>query len=144
MRLNRLGVKLIAVFAAVGLAFVGLAIAGAPGAIVFWVLGIAYLLGVAISIFVAIRSRLRARHRRWLAANGLRGHVTVVEAASEMSINEQPVFELVADLSVPGLEPRRVRRTLIVGSFAARRMRPGTVLPAYVNPRDPDDLLIVW
>jgi hypothetical protein len=32
---------------------------------------------------------------------------------------------------------------VLVGSFAARRMRPGMVLPPYV-PRDPDDLLIVW
>ena len=61
-----------------------------------------------------------------------------------MSINEQPVFDLVVDVEIPGQEPRRVERRLIVGSFAARRMRPGMVLPAYVDPGDPDDLLIVW
>jgi hypothetical protein len=61
-----------------------------------------------------------------------------------MSINLQPVFELVVDLDVPGQAPRRVERRLIVGAFAARRMRPGLVMPARVHPRDPDDVLLVW
>lgn len=144
MRLNRLGAKIIAVFAAIGLAMIGLAVAGAPGAVVWWVMGVAYALGALIAIGVAIRSRIRARHRRRLAAGGLRGHVTIVEASTEMSINEQPVFDLVVDVDIAGQEPRRVQRRLIVGSFAARRMRPGMVLPAYADPDDPDDLLIVW
>ena len=144
MRLNRLGAKLIAVFAVVGLLMIALAIAGAPGAIVWWIMGIAYLLGALISIWIAVRARMRARHRRRLAANGLRGRVTIVEASTEMSINEQPVFDLVVDVEMPGQEPRQVERRLIVGSFAARRMRPGMVLPAYADPKDPDDLLIVW
>ncbi len=105
MRLNRLGAKLIAVFALVGAVMVALAVLGAPGAIVFWLMGGAYLLGVLIAVWIAIRARLRARHRRWLAANGLRGRVTIVAASSEMSINEQPVFDLVVDLEVPGQEP---------------------------------------
>jgi hypothetical protein len=50
----------------------------------------------------------------------------------------------VADLYVPGREPRRIERSLIVGGFAARKMKPGVVLPARVNPRDEDDVLIVW
>ncbi len=28
--------------------------------------------------------------------------------------------------------------------FAAMRMDEGVVLPVYVNPRDPDDLILVW
>jgi hypothetical protein len=144
MRLNRLGARIIAVFAIVGLVMVGLGIAGAPGAIVWWIMGVAYVAAALVAIWIAIRSRVRARHRRWLAANGLRGRVTIVEASSEMSINEQPVFDLVVDVEIPGQERRRVERRLIVGSFAARRIRPGMVLPAYIDPRDPDDLLIVW
>ncbi len=144
MRLNRLGAKLIAVFAVIGGAMIALAVGGAPPAILWWIMGVAYLLGALVSIWIAIRARLVARHRRWLAANGLRGRVTIVEAATGMSVNEQPVFDLVVDVEMPGHEPRRVERRLIVGSFAARRMRPGMVLPAYVDPRDPDDLLIVW
>ena len=144
MRLNRLGAKLIAVFAVVGAALIALAVLGAPGASVFWLIGAGYLLGALIAVWIAVRARLSARHRRWLAANGLRGRVTIVAASTGMSINEQPVFDLTVDLDVPGQEPRRIERRLIVGSFAARRMRPGMVLPAYVDPGDPDDVLIVW
>ncbi len=144
MRLNRLGAQIIAVFAVVGLLLIALAVIGVPGAIVFALIGGAYVLGALVSVAIAIRARLRARHRRWLAANGLRGRVTIVEASTEMSVNEQPVFDLVVDVEIPGHEPRRVERKLIVGSFAARRMRPGMVLPAYAHPRDTDDLLIVW
>jgi hypothetical protein len=144
MRLNRLGVKIIAVFAVVGLAMVALAVLGAPGAGVFWLMGGIYVLAALISVWIAVRARMSSRHRRWLAANGLRGRVTVVEALTQMSVNEQPVFDLVVDVEIPGQALRRVKRTLIVGSFAARRMRPGMVLPAYVNPRDPDDILVVW
>jgi hypothetical protein len=28
--------------------------------------------------------------------------------------------------------------------FVAMRMEPGIVLPVYVNPQDPDDLVLVW
>ena len=144
MRLNRLGAKIIAVFAVAGLLMIALAVAGAPGAIVWWIMGGAYVLGAMFAIWIAIRSGAQARHRRRLAANGLRGRVTIVEASTGMSINEQPVFDLVVEVEMPGQEPRRVERRLIVGSFAARRMRPGMVLPAYADPKDPDDLLIVW
>jgi hypothetical protein len=151
MRLNRLGVKIIAVFGLVGLAMIGLAsfvlhnsFIGIPAAIVLGLMGIAYVLSALAAIVVAIRARRKIDHNRWLAEHGLRGRVTIVEASTAMSVNEQPVFELVVDVEIPGQEQRRVERRLIVGSFAARRMRPGMVLPAYVDPRDPDDLLIVW
>ena len=88
-------------------------------------MGIAYVLAALAAIWIALRARLAARHNRWLAANGLRGRATIVEASTEMSVNEQPVFDLVVDLEIPGQASRRVKRTLIVGSFAARRMRPG-------------------
>ena len=51
---------------------------------------------------------------------------------------------LVLDLEVPGQPPRRVSRRLIVSNFAAHLMQPGLVLPVYVNPQDPDDILVVW
>jgi hypothetical protein len=151
MRLNRLGAKIIAVFLGVGLLLVGLGIwilssdhVDAFGAVFFLFMGGAYALAALIAIGVAVRARFAARHRRWLAANGLRGKATIVSAATQMSVNEQPLFELVVDLDVPGQEPRRIERKLLVGSFAARRMRPGLSMPAYVHPRDPDDVLLVW
>ena len=48
------------------------------------------------------------------------------------------------DVDVPGHAPRRVRRRLIISAVAAPLMQPGLVLPVYVNPRDPDDILVVW
>lgn len=48
------------------------------------------------------------------------------------------------DVDLPGAAPRRVRRRLIISAFAAQLMQPGLVLPVYVNPRDPDDILVVW
>jgi hypothetical protein len=151
MRLNRLGAKLITVFFLVGAALLGLGIYVASGstldllgAIMLIGMGGAYVLASLAAVWVALRVRFANRHKRWLAANGLRGKATIVFAATEMSINEQPVFELVVDLDVPGQAPRRIERKLIVGSFAARRMRPGLTMPAYVHPRDPDDVLLVW
>lgn len=151
MRLNRLGAKLIAVFLFVGLALVALAFVvveddffGIMGALLFGVMGAAYVAASLVAVVIAIRARTRIRRNRWLARNGLRGRATVVEASSEMSVNEQPLFRLVLDLDFPGHEPRRVTRKIIVGNFAARRMRPGLVMPAYLDPRDPNDLLIVW
>lgn len=151
MRLNRLGAKIIAVFGLVGLAMIALAsfvfehsFIGIPAAIVLGLMGLAYVLSALVAIVVAIRARTKIDHNRWLADNGLSGRATVVEAGTEMSVNEQPLFRLVLDLEFPGQEPRRVTRSIIVGSFAARRMKPGLVMPAYVHSRKPDDLLIVW
>ena len=45
---------------------------------------------------------------------------------------------------MPGQAPRRVKRRLIISDFAAHLMQPGLVLPVYVNPQDPDDILVVW
>jgi hypothetical protein len=150
MRLNRLGAKLIAIFLFTGAAMtVGAVLllradgldwaSGVLGA-----MGACYVAASLAAIWVAVRARMRLRHNRWLARNGIRGTVTIVAAETEMSINEQPLFKLVCDLYVPGREPRRVERSLIVATFAARRMRPGMVLPARVNPRDADDVLIIW
>jgi hypothetical protein len=150
MRLNRLGVKIIAVFALAGLAMIGLgalalqdSFLGTPAAVVLGLMGFAYVLTALIAIGIAIRARTKIDNNRWLARNGLRGRATVVEASSEMSVNEQPLFRLVLDLDFPGRPRRRVTRSIIVGSFAARRMKAGLV-PAYANPQDAEDLLIVW
>jgi hypothetical protein len=149
MRLNRLGAKIIAIFLLVGAAMLAAGILVADGigwfgAILLLGMGAAYVLAALAAVWVAVRARLRIRHNRWLAANGLRGKATIVSAATGMSINLQPLFELVVDLDVPGQQPRRIERNLIVGAFAARRMRPGLTMPAYVHPRDPDDVLLVW
>ena len=151
MRLNRLGAKIIPVFLLVGLAMLGAAtfvvnnsFIGLTAAVILGLMGFAYVAASLIAIGIAINARRKIDRNRWLADHGLRGRATVIEASSEMSVNEQPLFRLVLDLDFPGHERRRVTRSIIVGSFAARRMKPGLVMPAYVHPREPDELLIVW
>ncbi len=138
MRLNRTGAGIIAVFLVAGIAL------SLVPVLPVRIVGVLYLLGTVVACLIVARAELRAHHNRWLARNGIRGKATVVAASTEISVNEQPLFELVLDLELPGLKPRRIERSIIVGGFAARRMEPGTVLPVYVHPRRPDDLLIVW
>ncbi len=35
-------------------------------------------------------------------------------------------------------------RREVMPVFTANRMQPGLVLPAYANPEDPDDFILVW
>jgi hypothetical protein len=151
MRLNRLGTKLIAVFLLVGVAMLVIALViaddgfvGAATALFLGLMGLAYVVASLIAIGIALKARRKSQRNRWLATNGLRGRATVVDASSEMSVNLQPLYRLVLDLDFPGSERHRVTRSMIIGSFAARRMKPGLVMPAYVDPDKPDDLLIVW
>ncbi len=67
--------------------------------------------------------------------DGAQGKGTLVSAGGHVEINEQPVLKMVLDLEVPGMEPRRIERKVIVSDFAAPLMQPGLVLPVYVNPR---------
>ncbi len=84
------------------------------------------------------------RHEQWLWKTGLKGRGTLVSVRSGAVINEQPLMTLELDLEVPGQAPRRVKRKLIISDFAAPLMQPGLVLPVYVNPQDPEDILVVW
>jgi membrane protein implicated in regulation of membrane protease activity len=149
MRLNRTGVAIIAPFLGVGLILVliGALFASRDATGVwFWLaFGGVWLAATLVAVLVAVRAELRARHNRRLARTGTRGKATVVSSKSgEIAVNEAPLVELTLDVELPGEAPRRIERRLLVEPFAARRMEPGLVLPVYANPRDPDDLLIVW
>ena len=152
MLLNRLGVKLIAVFVIGGLALVALGVvvmrdeglASAVAGVMVIAMGAAWVLGGLVAVVIAIRAKLRSRHNRWLARNGIRGRGTVVAASSSMAVNEAPLIELVFDLEVPGATPRRVERKVLMAPFAVHRLERGLVLPVYVNPSDPEDLLVAW
>ena len=145
MQVNRTGYLLFALFGLGGLIFVvlGVVIGGAV-APTFILLGGIWVLVTLGLIAYAIHQNRRGRHEQWLWKTGLRGKGTLVSARSGAIVNEQPVMRLELDLEVPGQSPRRVERKLIISNFAAPLMRPGLVLPVYVNPRDPDDILIVW
>ncbi|HEX2129628.1 MAG TPA: hypothetical protein VHF58_10475 [Solirubrobacterales bacterium] len=151
MRVNRLGAWIIATFLCGGLLLCALAWfllfetdGGAlAGAVVAFV-GVPWVVGALAALLISIRQEARARHRRWLARHGLLGRALIVSGTSGLSVNEHPYFELVLDLDVPGRPRRRVEHRCVIGNFAARRIRAGMVLPVYVNPNRPEDILLVW
>jgi hypothetical protein len=145
MQVNRTGYLLFALFGLGGLAFIvlGIALPSVAGG-TFLLIGIIWVLVTAGLIVYAIRQRQKGEHDEWLWKTGVRGKGTLVGANSGALINEQPLMTLELDLDVPGQQPRRVKRKVIISNFAAHIMEPGLVLPVYVNPQDPEDILIVW
>jgi len=141
MQINRTGYLLLAFFFVGGLAFTVIEFTVLPFPIFIGPIWMAVSIGLGV---YAIRQARRGRHEQWLWKSGLRGRATLVSARSGALVNEQPVMTLELDLEVPGQAPRRVRRRLIVSNFAAPLMQPGLVLPVYVNPADPEDILVVW
>ena len=145
MQVNRTGYLLFALFGGGGFLFVlaGILIGGAvaPTFILLGSIWMAVTLGL---IVYAFRQRAKGRHEQWLWKTGLKGKATLVSARSGALINEQPLMTLELDLDVPGQPPRRVKRKLIISDFAAPLMRPGLVLPVYINPQNPEDILVVW
>ena len=141
MQINRTGYFLLAFFGIGGLIFTVLEFTVFPTPILLGPIWVLVTVGLGI---YAIREARKGRHEQWLWKTGIRGKGTLVSARSGALINEQPLMTLELDLEVPGHQPRRVSRRLIVSSFAAPLLQPGVVLPVYVNPADPDDLLIVW
>jgi hypothetical protein len=147
MQVNRVGIGLIAFFGLFGLGFVVVPIlAGAPGEVagILASIGVIWAL-VALGFIVFLRRQKRkAAHQDWVFQSGIRGRATLVEAGSHATVNEMPLMKMVLDLDVPGMERRQVTRRQVMSVFAARRLEPGLVLPVYVNPKDPDDLVLVW
>ncbi|MET0127327.1 MAG: hypothetical protein ABW249_01975 [Solirubrobacterales bacterium] len=141
MQINRTGYLLLAFFGIGGLIFTFLDFFVFPFPILIGPIWLLVVLGLVI---YAIRQARRGRHEQWLWRSGVRGRGTLVSARSGAEINEQPLMTLELDLEVPGQAPRRVKRRLIISDFAAHLMQPGLVLPVYVNPQDPDDILVVW
>lgn len=141
MQINRTGYFLLGFFFIGGLIFTVLEFTVFPFPIFLgpiWV-----LVSTGLGIY-AIQQARKGRHEEWLWKTGVRGKGTLVSASSGAQINEQPLMTLELDLELPGIELRRVKRKLIISNFAAHLMQPGLVLPVYVNPRDPEDILVVW
>jgi len=65
----------------------------------------------------------------------------LAESSSETQLPAEPVPT--GGAMVAGFTSKWKQR-LVISRFAAVRMEPGLVLPVYVNPRDPDDILVVW
>lgn len=147
MQLNRTGIGLIAFFGLAGLAMVVVPIAiGVPSQVsgILAAIGVIWIVVAGGLLLYARRQERKAAHQDWIFQQGLKGTATVVSASSHATVNEMPLMSLQLDLELPGLETRRVKRREIISVFAARRLEPGLVLPAYANPRDPTDFILVW
>jgi hypothetical protein len=147
MQLNRVGIGLIAFFGLAGAAFAVVPILiGVPGevAAILASIGVIWVLVAAGLFWYARRQERKAAHNDWVFQNGVRGTATVLSAGSHATVNEMPLMSLRLDLEVPGFAPREVKRREIMPVFAARQMEPGLTLPVHVNPKDPDDFVLVW
>jgi hypothetical protein len=143
MQINRTGYFLLALFGLGGLAFLLVPVSGEAG----WILksiGLIWVLVTLGLIAFARRQARKAAHQDWIFKQGLKGSATVVDASSNATVNEMPVMKLTLDLRDPGNGERRVKRREVMSVFAANRIEPGLVLPAYINPGDPDDFILVW
>ena len=141
MQINRTGYFLLAFFFVGGLIFTVLEFTVFPFPIFLGPLWVIASVGLGI---YALRQRRKGEHDQVLWKTGVRGKGTLVSASSGALINEQPLMTLVLELELPGQGARQVTKRMVISNFAAHLMQPGVVLPVYVNPQDPDDILVVW
>ncbi len=148
MQVNRVGIGLIGLFGVLGLAMcIGPALLGADveTALILASTGAIFVLVAAGLAWYARHAQRRAAHQDWIFQNGLKGTATIVEVGnSHTTVNEMPLMKLVLDLDIPGLDRAEVSRREVMPVFTANRMQQGLVLPAYANPKDPGDFILVW
>jgi hypothetical protein len=147
VQLNRLGIVLLLFFGGVGAAFIVVPFAiGADSQIasIFALIGVIWVLVAGGLTIYARREHRKAAHRDQVFRTGTKGTATVLGAGSHVTFNEMPVMKLRLELDVPGLGTRQVERREVMPVFTANRMAPGLVLPAYFNPQDPADFILVW
>jgi hypothetical protein len=147
MQLNRTGIGLIAFFLIAGLAMAVVPLAAGAGGQVAAILGSIGLIWVVVALglaWFARRQDRKAGHQAWVFQSGIRGTATVLDAGSHTTVNEMPLMKLKLELDIPGVGRREVSRREVMPVFTATRMQPGLVLPAYANPKDPDDFILVW
>lgn len=147
MQINRTGIWLIGFFGVAGLAMclVPLALgAGAEVALIVGSTGAIWFLVAMGLVWYARHSQQKAAHQDWIFQNGIRGTATVIEAGSHTTVNELPLMKLKLELDIPGTNLRDATRREVMPVFTANRMEKGLVLPAYANPEDPGDFILVW
>lgn len=148
MAINRVGISLIVFFGLLGLAMcVGPALLGADleTSLIVASTGAIFVLTAAGLGLYARHAKRKAAHQDWIFRSGIKGTATIVDVGnSHTTVNEMPLMKLTLELDVPGQGKREIRKRELMPVFAALRMEPGVVLPVYVNPEDPDDLVLVW
>lgn len=147
MQINRTGVFLIAFFGIAGLALCVVPVvlgASAEVALIIASTGFIWFLVAMGLVWYALRSNKKAAHNEWIFKNGIKGSATVLYAGSNATVNEMPLMKLRLDLDIPGVGVREVKKREVMPVFIANRMEPGLVLPAYANPENPDEFILVW
>ena len=147
MQINRTGISLIGFFGIAGLALCVVPIllgATAEVALIIASTGFIWFLVAMGLVWYALRSNKKAARNDWIFQNGIKGTATVLHAGSNATVNEMPLMKLRLDLDIPGVGVSEVKRREVMPVFAANRMEPGLVLPAYANPEDPGEFILVW
>jgi hypothetical protein len=148
MQINRTGIWLIAFFGLLGLAMcVGPALLGASAetSLIVASTGAIFVLVAAGLAWYARHARTKAAHQDWIFQNGIKGTATILEVGnSHTTVNEMPLMKLKLDLDLPGAGRSEATRREVMPVFTANRMDAGLVLPAYANPQDPSDFVLVW
>lgn len=147
MQINRLGIWLIAFFGLVGLGFVIVPVLVGADAQIVAILGLLGAIWVVVAgglVLYARGQRRKAARQDEIFRTGIRGTATVLSAGSSMTVNEMPMMSLRLELDVPGMGTRQASRREVMPVFAANRMAPGLVLPAYFDPTDPGEFVLVW
>jgi hypothetical protein len=148
MQINRTGILLIGFFGLLGLAMcIGPALFGANAetSLIVGSTGAIFVLVAAGLAWYARHARAKAAHQDWIFQNGIRGSATIVEVGnSHTTVNEMPLMKLKLALDIPGVGRSEVTRREVMPVFTANRMDAGLVLPAYANPQDPADFVLVW
>jgi hypothetical protein len=148
MRINRTGIWLIGLFVLLGLTMcVGPALLGADAetSLIIGSTGAIFVLVAAGLAWYARAAQAKAAHQDWIFQNGIKGSATILEVGnSHTTVNEMPLMKLRLALDVPGVGRSEVTRREVMPVFTANRMDAGLVLPAYANPEDPADFVLVW
>jgi hypothetical protein len=148
MQINRTGIFLIALFGLLGLALcVGPALLGADleTSLIVASTGAIFVLVAAGLGWYARHARAKAAHQDWIFRNGIKGSATILEVgSSHTTVNEMPLMKLRLELDIPGAGRSQVSRREVMPVFTANRMAAGLVLPAYANPADPAEFILVW
>jgi hypothetical protein len=148
MQINRTGIWLIAFFGLLGLAMcLGPALLGANAetSLIVGSTGAIFVLVAGGLAWYARHARAKAARQDWIFRNGIKGSATILEVGnSHTTVNEMPLMKLRLDLDFPGVGRSEVTRREVMPVFTANRMDAGLVLPAYANPQDPGDFILVW
>jgi hypothetical protein len=148
MQINRTGIWLIGFFGLLGLAMcVGPALAGADAetSLIVASTGAIFVLVAAGLGLYARHAKAKAAHQDWIFQTGIKGSATILEVGnSHTTVNEMPLMKLKLELDVPGVGRSQVSRREVMPVFTANRMDAGLILPAYANPQDPGDFILVW